>query len=90
MAIVRVKDLRILDDDALRKRFEEIEKEYLIEMTQLKSGGRAQNPGRIRELRRAVSKIKTIMRERELRINVRGTALKDTGKTNKSGSSEVK
>ena len=75
MAIVRVKDMRLLDDDALQKRFGELEKEFIMDLTQLRTGGRAPNPGKIKEMRRSLSKIRTIMRERELGINVHGASL---------------
>ena len=76
MAIVRAKELRMLDDESLRKRYEDIRKEYMIELTQARSGGRAPNPGKVRTLRRAIAVLKTIMRERELGINLDVTASK--------------
>ena len=64
MAIIRVKELRGLEDSALEGRLAELRNELNSELGAVAAGGRASNPGRIRELRRTIARILTIKRER--------------------------
>ncbi|MFA5382724.1 MAG: 50S ribosomal protein L29 [Candidatus Micrarchaeia archaeon] len=64
----RINNLRVLDENNLQKRFEEIQKELLIETTQVKAGGRAPNPGKLKSLKKLIAIVKTLMNEKKLNI----------------------
>ncbi|MFA5106128.1 MAG: 50S ribosomal protein L29 [Candidatus Micrarchaeia archaeon] len=68
MAILRKSDVRALETGALVERLGQLKSELNRETGLVKTGGRATNPGRIRELRRTVSRILTIIHERKLGI----------------------
>jgi len=64
MAIIHIKELRGLEDNALDRKLAELRSELNTELGAIAAGGRASNPGRIRELRRTIARILTIKRER--------------------------
>ncbi len=68
MAILRKSDVRALETGALFERLEQLKSELHREAGLVKTGGRATNPGRIRELRRTISRILTVIHERKLGI----------------------
>ncbi len=68
MAILRISDARALDNAGLLERLTQLKAELNREVGLVKTGGRATNPGRIRELRRTVSRIITLIHERKLGI----------------------
>ena len=68
MAIIRKKELRLLDNDALDKRLVELRDSLNSELGFIASGGKASNPGRIREMRRTIARILTIKREKGMKI----------------------
>jgi large subunit ribosomal protein L29 len=60
------KEIRELQADELKKKVGELEREMNVELGgKSTSGGRVQNPGKIRTLKRLVARVKTIMREKE-------------------------
>lgn len=61
MAIIRKKELREMAPAALQGKLADVEGELYRELGLVKGGGRAQNPGRIRELKRTIARIKTLM-----------------------------
>jgi large subunit ribosomal protein L29 len=65
MAIIRVKELRELSDAELEKKLKELRGELMRARTQIASGAPPDNPGRIRELRKTIARILTILRERK-------------------------
>ena len=63
MPIVRLKDVRAMSPEDRRKRLTELRTELVRLRTMIKAGGAVENPGRIRELRKAVARILTIESE---------------------------
>jgi large subunit ribosomal protein L29 len=63
MAILKTKHIRAMKYDELAKRLSELKLELLKEMGNVKMGRPIKNPGRVRELRRTIAKIKTIQNE---------------------------
>ena len=59
-----VKELRALSDDELKSKITESKKE-LFDLRLKQSTGSLEKPSRIRELRKNVSRMKTILAERE-------------------------
>ena len=68
MAIIRKKELRLLDNDSLDKKLVELRDSLNSELGFIASGGKASNPGRIREMRRTIARILTIKREKGMKI----------------------
>ena len=69
MAIIRIGEMRELDEKTLGSRLSEVKKELYHELGQVASGGRSTNPGRIKELKRTVARIMTLVHEKKLGIN---------------------
>ena len=63
MAILRADELRDMTSAERQAELEELETELLNERAVQAAGGQPENPGRIKELRRTIARIKTIQRE---------------------------
>jgi len=63
MAILRMSDIRKMSLEEKRKRLYELENELLRDLSLVKSGGALENPGRVREIRRSIARLKTAIRE---------------------------
>lgn len=63
MAILRMSDIRKMSLEEKRKRLYELENELLRDWSLVKSGGALENPGRVREIRRSIARLKTAIRE---------------------------
>ncbi|MCC7570373.1 50S ribosomal protein L29 [Candidatus Micrarchaeota archaeon] len=61
----RVAELRKLSDKEIAARLDEIINELLVENSKKGSGGRAFNPGKLRNLKKLKATILTIIKERE-------------------------
>ncbi len=66
MAIMKKSKIREMADAELQARLFEFQKELNSERGLLASGGRTSNPGKIRELRRSVARVLTILHERKM------------------------
>jgi len=64
MAIYRIKELREKTDEELKKIEQELRTELSREKSAVKSGTKAENPGRIKEVKKTIARIKTIIKER--------------------------
>ncbi len=64
MAVIRKKEIRKLDEKESRKKLEELRLELSKERAKINIGASVTSPGRIRELRRGISRILTIEREK--------------------------
>jgi len=64
MAIIKIGEMREMDGRTLEERLGDLRRELSLESGAVASGGRATNPGRIRELRRTIARILTLMGER--------------------------
>lgn len=65
MPAQKVKDLRDLTDDELERKLLDL-KDELFRLRFQMATGQLENPMRIREVRRAFARTKTILREREM------------------------
>ena len=63
MPILRIKDIRAMSSEDRGKRLLELRTELVRLRTMIKAGGAVENPGRIRELRKAIARILTIENE---------------------------
>lgn len=63
MAILRPSEIRDMSLDEMRAKLRELRAELARERSVAASGGSLENPARIRELRRTIARILTIMRE---------------------------
>jgi len=56
-----------MSDNELKKKLSELRLELSKERGQVAMGGTVKNPGRIRELRKSIARILTILRERKIK-----------------------
>jgi large subunit ribosomal protein L29 len=63
MAILRADEIRDMSLDEMRSKLREFRSELTRERSIAAAGGSLDNPARIRELRRTIAKILTIMKE---------------------------
>ncbi len=63
MAILRVSDIRKMSAKDIRKRFDELSIELAKERGNIRLGSSVRSPGRLRELRKTIARIKTIQGE---------------------------
>ena len=66
MAILKAKKVRELSEKELGERMRELRLEFSKEMASSEIGGSVKNPGRIREIRRTIARIKTDVRRRQM------------------------
>ncbi|HEX59692.1 MAG TPA: 50S ribosomal protein L29 [Methanomicrobia archaeon] len=64
MAILKMDEIRKMSDAELREELRELSMELLRERTKIAAGGALENPGRVREIRRTIARIKTVLEER--------------------------
>jgi len=67
MAILRIKEIRAMKDEELIKKLNELKEELRKYKMQTEMKRPIKNVGRIRELRRTIARILTVLRERELK-----------------------
>jgi len=65
MAISRIKDLRKKSEKDLDKHFRELNLELAKEKANIKIGGSVASPGKIKEIKKTIAKIKTLKKEME-------------------------
>jgi len=63
MPILRVSEIRKMSDEERKRRLSELRAELMRAKTMVKAGGSLDNPSRIRELRRTIARILTVMNE---------------------------
>ncbi len=68
MAVMRLAELKEMSNDALESRLTDLEAEIARERGLAKSAGKPSNPGKYREMRKVLARIKTILRQRGKRI----------------------
>ncbi|MEM4221943.1 MAG: 50S ribosomal protein L29 [archaeon] len=64
MAILRKKEIRGMSDEQLLAKKQELENILSREKAASSSGMKPENPGRIKEIRRTIARINTILNER--------------------------
>jgi large subunit ribosomal protein L29 len=67
MALLRMKDLRAMRPEELDKRLTDLEGELMHERGVAAMGGAPPSPGKLRALRTDVARIRTVMREIEIK-----------------------
>ena len=65
MKIMKTNEIRKLSTEEINKKIAE-SKEELFNLRMKQATGDLENPGRIKELRKTVARLKTILREREI------------------------
>lgn len=65
---MKASEVRNLNQDELKKKFNDLKDELFNLRFQL-AAGQLENPMRIREIRKSIACVKTVMREKELNIN---------------------
>lgn len=68
MAIMKTKQIRETKGEDLDKRLNELKLELSKEMSNVKMGRPIKNAGRIREIRKTIARINTIVHEKKLKI----------------------
>lgn len=63
MAILRLDEIREMTSEEREEQLVKLKNELIRERAIASAGGAPENPGRIREIRRTIAKIKTIQRE---------------------------
>jgi len=63
MPILRISEIRKMSDEERRKRLTELRAELVRMRTMVKAGGALDNPFRIREIKRTIARILTVMNE---------------------------
>ena len=63
MAILRVEEVRKMNPAEKQEELDKLKLELIRERAIASAGGAPENPGRIKEIRRTIARIKTIMRE---------------------------
>ncbi len=64
MAILRVDEVRKMNLDERQEELDKLKLELIRERAIASAGGAPENPGRIKELRRTIARIKTIQGEK--------------------------
>jgi large subunit ribosomal protein L29 len=63
MAILRADEIRDMDKDELKQEMTDLKQELVEERGQIEVGGFSENPGRIKEMKKTIARIKTILNE---------------------------
>jgi len=64
VAILTAEEAREKDEEELTQQMNDLQKELLQERGQIETGGFADNPGRIKEMKKTIARIKTVLNER--------------------------
>ncbi len=67
MGILKSDEIRKMSDVELLEELEKLQMDLIRERGIIATGGAPENPGRIREIKRTIARIKTIMHERRER-----------------------
>ncbi|MFB6182858.1 MAG: 50S ribosomal protein L29 [Candidatus Nanohaloarchaea archaeon] len=63
MAILTTEEIRNMDETELKEKMTDLKKELIQKKGQSEVGGFVDNPGRIKEMRKTIARIKTILNE---------------------------
>ncbi|UZE91819.1 MAG: 50S ribosomal protein L29 [Methanosarcinales archaeon] len=63
MAIIRPDEIRKMTPDERKEQITKLSSDLIIERAIASAGGAPENPGRIKEMRRTIARVKTIQRE---------------------------
>lgn len=65
MAILTADEIRNMDESEIKQRKTDLQKELVQEKGQIEVGGFTDNPGRIKEMKKTIARIKTVLNEQE-------------------------
>ncbi|MFT4868511.1 MAG: large subunit ribosomal protein L29 [Colwellia polaris] len=65
MAILRTEEIREMDKEELKDQMTDLKQELVEERGQIEVGGFSENPGRIKEMKRTIARIKTVLNEQK-------------------------
>lgn len=65
MAILTAEEARDMDTSELKEQLTDLQKELVEERGQIEVGGFADNPGRMKEMKKTIARIKTVLNERD-------------------------
>jgi len=63
MPILRMEEIRDMDDEERQERVQELRTELIKIRTMIKAGGSVDNPGRVKALKKTIARILTVMNE---------------------------
>ena len=64
MAILRLRDIRAMSPEQIRTRVAELRLDYGAMKSAIRSGGAPENTGKMREIRRTIARLLTVLREK--------------------------
>ena len=70
MAILRIKELREMNEKDLDKKLNELKLELAKEKANINIGASVTSPGRIKEIKRTIARIETIKKEKRTALEV--------------------
>jgi large subunit ribosomal protein L29 len=65
MAIFKIEEIRNMSEDEIAEELHKLISELIRERGVVTAGGAPEKPGRIKDLRRTIARIKTVQRERK-------------------------
>ncbi len=65
MAIFKIDEIRNMSEEEITEELQKLENELIRERGIVTAGGAPEKPGRIKDIRRTIARIKTIQRERK-------------------------
>jgi large subunit ribosomal protein L29 len=65
VAILRTEEIREMDKEELKDQMTDLKQELVEERGQIEVGGFSENPGRIKEMKRTIARIKTVLNEQK-------------------------
>jgi len=65
MAIFKIDEIRNMNEDEIAEELQKLTSELIRERGVVTAGGAPEKPGRIKDLRRTIARIKTVQRERK-------------------------
>jgi large subunit ribosomal protein L29 len=65
MVILRSKEIRVMEMDEIQKKLDELRAEHSKNISKSAAAGVYENPGKIKELKRTIARVLTIMNEKQ-------------------------
>jgi large subunit ribosomal protein L29 len=65
MAIFKIDEIRNMSEEEITEELQKLESELIRERGIVTAGGAPEKPGRIKDIRRTIARIKTVQRERK-------------------------
>lgn len=64
MAVLRINEIRDMDNDTIKNKLYQLKAELVKENTNSRRSGKDINTGRIKEIRKAIARLLTVLKER--------------------------